>query len=257
MPQSPITRKQQGETLKKIRLWKSTLVAAAFAVGSLGIAAPATAGTITLPCNQNFTGTIPAGDNVVFNTTGCSDLNLTSVGGAANVTVTDQNGNALVPGNINLTGITAVVVSRIAVSATFTFSSGATLEGQITLSPGPANPSDTNTPANTPIEVSLSLDLAASGATCKSGSAATGLVGTWLTLPSADDCTSTTRSDAKLLGWSTSKDFPVAIAQRQVDNGWGAYEMTNESGRVTAVFIPAGRATFVSGSNSLYPIWAR
>lgn len=129
---------------------------------------------------------------------------------------------------------------------------------QITLSGTPGGNSDSSSSAadSQPVEASLSLDLAASGASCKSGSAATGFVGTWLTLPSADDCTSTTRSDAKLLGWSTSKDFPVEIAQRQVSNGWGAYEMTNESGRVTAVFIPAGKATFVSGSNSLYPIWA-
>ena len=110
--------------------------------------------------------------------------------------------------------------------------------------------------ASTPVEVSLSLDLAASGASCKEGSAASGLVGTWLALPSAGDCTSKTAPDAKLLGWATTADFPVEIAQRQVRNGWGAYEMFDNEGRMTAVFIPAGQATFVSGSNSLYPIWA-
>ncbi|HEY7821877.1 MAG TPA: hypothetical protein VIG24_03530 [Acidimicrobiia bacterium] len=110
--------------------------------------------------------------------------------------------------------------------------------------------------ASTPVEVSLSLDLASSGATCIEGSAATGVAGAWMTLPGADSCTSQTKPDANLLGWATTADFPVDVAQRQIDNGWGAYEMFNEEGRMTAVFIPAGQATFVSASNSLHPIWA-
>jgi hypothetical protein len=110
--------------------------------------------------------------------------------------------------------------------------------------------------ASAPVEVSLSLDLATSDASCTGGSSATGVMGTWLTLPGASDCTSQTTPDANLLGWVTTADFPVDIAQRQIDNGWGAYELFNEEGRMTAVFIPAGQATFVSGPNSLHPIWA-
>jgi hypothetical protein len=110
--------------------------------------------------------------------------------------------------------------------------------------------------ASAPVEVSLSLDLATSDASCTEGSAVTGFAGAWMTLPGADDCTSQTTPDANLLGWATTADFPVAIAQRQIDNGWGAYELFNEEGRMTAVFIPAGQATFVSGPNSLHPIWA-
>ena len=80
--------------------------------------------------------------------------------------------------------------------------------------------------------------------------------GTWLTLPSADDCTPpTSRAGATLLGWSTTPDFPIAIAQRQVTNGWGTYETFNSLGVVTSVFIPAGAATFISEANNLYPIW--
>ncbi|HEY7821878.1 MAG TPA: hypothetical protein VIG24_03535 [Acidimicrobiia bacterium] len=110
--------------------------------------------------------------------------------------------------------------------------------------------------ASAPVEVSLSLDLATSGASCTEGSSATGVAGAWMTLPGADSCTSQTTPDANLLGWATTADFPVDIAQRQIDNGWGAYELFNEEGRMTAVFIPAGQATFVSGPNSLHPIWA-
>lgn len=190
----------------------------------------------------------------MFSTTGCTDLNLSSVGGAANVTVTDQSGNALSTGNISLTGITAVVVSRIVVSATFTFSSSGVQKGQITLSPGPANASDAGVGSTAPEEVSLSLDLAASGASCKEGSAATGVMGAWLFLPAADDCSSTTDPNAKLLGWSTSANFPVQRAQSQVDNRWGAIDEIFDGVRM--IFIPAGMATFVSGPNSLHPIWA-
>ena len=105
-----------------------------------------------------------------------------------------------------------------------------------------------------PVEASLSLDLAASGASCKSGSAAKGFVGTWLTLPSAGDCTSTTKPDAKLLGWSTHANFPVERAQSQVNKGWGAIDEVINGVRM--IFIPAGQATFISGPNSLHPIWA-
>ena len=93
------------------------------------------------------------------------------------------------------------------------------------------------------------------GTTCtSSGQSATG--GTWLTLPGANDCTPpASKAGATLLGWSTTPNFPVAIAQRQVTNGWGTYETINSAGEITSVFIPAGRATFLSGANSLYAIW--
>jgi hypothetical protein len=40
-----------------------------------------------------------------------------------------------------------------------------------------------------------------------------------------------------------------------VDNGWGVYEIFNDSGQITAVFIPAGGATNVTGQGNLYAIW--
>lgn len=93
------------------------------------------------------------------------------------------------------------------------------------------------------------------GTTC-SNSNESGSGGSWLALPRANDCTPpATKTGATLLGWSTTPNFPIAIAQRQVKNGWGAYETFDDSGAITSVFIPAGKATFLSGDNSLYAIW--
>jgi len=91
------------------------------------------------------------------------------------------------------------------------------------------------------------------GVTCINTSVG-GVQGTWITLPSSDDCSASAEPKARVLGWATSPDFPVGIAQRQVDNGWGAYELFDDDGRMTAVFIPAGGATLLSGSTNLYPI---
>lgn len=76
--------------------------------------------------------------------------------------------------------------------------------------------------------------------------------GGWLALPVIEDMS---RSSKRFLGWATSPDFPVAIAQRQVDNGWGAYETFNADGNLTSVFIPARHATQVSGNSDFYAVW--
>lgn len=175
--------------------------------------------------------------------------------GDGSVTVTEglQVIDLTIPGAANLPAGTYDIFLK----NTATTPAGVIAQSTSAISIGGGGGTSSDSAEFQPVEVSFALDLAASGASCKAGSGATGTVGQWLTLPGADDCTSTTRSDAKLLGWSTSKDFPVTIAQRQVTNGWGTYELTNESGVVTAVFIPAGGATFVSSGNSLFPIWAR
>jgi len=92
-----------------------------------------------------------------------------------------------------------------------------------------------------------------SGVTC-ANSTVTGTRGQWVTMPGLDDCTVTGQADARVLGWATRGNFPVDIARRQVENGWGAYEWINDEGKVFGVFIPAGGATFLSNSNRLYPI---
>lgn len=139
-------------------------------------------------------------------------------------------------------------------------------DGRVDLVPGAGNSgkrgSDSRegrpatTPATTPATASLTLDRADSGARCIEGSTVSGLVGQWVTLPTSSDCTSTTVPDARLLGWATTPGFPVEIAQRQIDNGWGAYELIDDAGALRAVFIPVGGATFLSSSNTLHPIWA-
>lgn len=117
-----------------------------------------------------------------------------------------------------------------------------------------APPAPAAAPASAPAVVAdFSLGGGAEG--CTDG-ATSGMTGEWMTLPSK--CSAPAGHDgAALLGWSTSADFPVAIAQRQADNKWGTYEQTDADGNVTAVFIPAGWGTFVSGSNTLYPVWTK
>jgi len=87
--------------------------------------------------------------------------------------------------------------------------------------------------------------------------------GTWIQLPAANECNDDTSSTGRsgeadeLLGWATTPDFPTDIAQRQVDNGWGAYELEREDGSLEAVFIPAGGWTQASSDMTLFPIWGQ
>jgi len=86
--------------------------------------------------------------------------------------------------------------------------------------------------------------------------------GAWIQLPAADECeegaSSSERSSepAGLLGWATTPDFPTGIAQRQVSNDWGTYELEREDGSLEAVFIPAGGWAQASSDTTLFPIWA-
>ena len=104
--------------------------------------------------------------------------------------------------------------------------------------------------------LSLTLDPTETDATC-SVAGVSGVRGSWVTLEAASDCTPPPSTpDATLLGWATDPDFPVDIAQRQVDNGWGTYETYNDDGQLTSVFIPAGGAAQLTNSNTLYAIWS-
>ena len=86
------------------------------------------------------------------------------------------------------------------------------------------------------------------------GVVTTGDLNSWIQTPASN---SVLRPGYNVLGWSTSKDFPLEIAQRQVDRGWGAYETFDSSGRIASVFIPAGGFAFLSGSSTWFPIWAK
>lgn len=80
----------------------------------------------------------------------------------------------------------------------------------------------------------------------------------WVQLPGPSECSitgSAERSQApQLLGWATTADFPVALAQRQINNGWGAYELFDDSGNLAAVFIPAGGFAALTADAQLFPI---
>jgi len=119
---------------------------------------------------------------------------------------------------------------------------------------GGGTPSSSTSPAA--VQETLTLSATTNGTTCTGGNPS-GYTGSWLALPSADDCTQTgpdARTDAVLLGWSTSPNFPVARAQDQTNRGWGVID--EEIGGIRMIFIPGGMSTFVSSSNTLYPIWS-
>ena len=146
----------------------------------------------------------------------------------------------------------------IVVSSTGTFCPGQTATIAVTVSGGSGGGGggSSSSISSTPVTETLSLSVAASGATCTGGNP-TGSSGSWLTLPSADQCKQSgpnAKPGAKLLGWATSASFPVARAQAQIDKKWGVIDEVIDSTRM--IFIPGGMATFVSGSNNLYPIWS-
>jgi len=118
-----------------------------------------------------------------------------------------------------------------------------------------ATPSLSSPQSSTPNVMTLNLTLPA-GVRCDFGNIEAS-VGSWIQLPDAQDCVISQQSEGStpsLLGWATRADFSVEIAQRQVDNGWGAYETYNDDGQLTSVFIPAGGFTTISGPTNLFPI---
>ena len=82
-----------------------------------------------------------------------------------------------------------------------------------------------------------------------------GAVGSWVSLP-APASPPVTNPNSTFLGWTTYEEFPVAIAQRQIDNDWGAYEVFRDDGSLQDVFIPAEGSARIAAPESLYPIWS-
>jgi len=81
-------------------------------------------------------------------------------------------------------------------------------------------------------------------------------VNTWQPLPESADVVGIGEDEGKVfLGVATTTDFPVDVAQRQVDNGWGTYEMFDDEGDLESVFIPAGGSMFVWTQPRLYAVW--
>lgn len=252
------------------------MMAAVVAAGGLLSAAPAHAATINVTdadCTSGSgatTGTAinaDPGDVLVFtNLSDCHSslvpkslvTDRTSIDADASGGVNDSGSSAfswIIATNTSSNPFTKLEVTVAGRSGTIILARGGdSTSWDVSISGSTPSPSPGPVSQPAPVEVSLSLDLATSDASCTEGSAATGVAGAWLTLPGADDCSSVTNPDANLLGWSTSANFPVELAQSQVDKGWGAIDDTFDGVRM--IFIPAGQATFVSGPNSLHPIWA-
>ena len=82
-------------------------------------------------------------------------------------------------------------------------------------------------------------------------------IGSWFSLPASSEVSGTgENAGKKFLGVATSEDFPVEIAQRQIDNGWGAYEIYSDDGSLLSVFIPAGYSVHVTASPRVFAIWS-
>lgn len=238
--------------------------------GSVVLAHPAQAADITLSCASSSSQSITTSASsytIAFNAN-CNNVNWTFVTPGSGVTVT-TNASANVAVSTNVT-ISAAAASPLTVTNpsgtkylffTFTDRTGGgppfpAAELYLTFNAGGGNNNNSSSSTPTPVTETLSLAVAASGATCAGGNP-TGYSGSWLTLPSADQCSQsgpTAMPGAKLLGWSTSANFPIARAQSQVDKKWGVID--EEIDGIRMVFIPGGMATFVSGSNNLFPVWS-
>jgi uncharacterized delta-60 repeat protein len=82
-----------------------------------------------------------------------------------------------------------------------------------------------------------------------------GAVGSWVSLPTLTNPPAT-NLNSTFLGWATYEEFPIDIAQRQIDNGWGAYEVFRDDGSLRGVFIPVDGSACIAAPESLYPIWS-
>lgn len=83
----------------------------------------------------------------------------------------------------------------------------------------------------------------------------TGGIGSWVTLPIPNNPPASS-PNSTFLGWATYEGFPIEIAQRQIDNGWGAYEVFAGNGSLRGVFIPAGGSARIAAPEGLYPVWS-
>jgi YVTN family beta-propeller protein len=107
-----------------------------------------------------------------------------------------------------------------------------------------------------PQVVSVDLDLEA--AELPAASSQSAILGSWYQLPASADVVGVGENAGKtFLGVATREDFPVAIAQRQVDNGWGVYEIYDADGRLESVFILAGKSLHLTAAPRLHAIWSQ
>ena len=82
-------------------------------------------------------------------------------------------------------------------------------------------------------------------------------IGSWFSLPASSEVSGTGENAGKeFLGVATSEDFPVDIAQRQIDNRWGVYEIYGDDGSLKSVFIPAGYSMHITAAPRVFAIWS-
>lgn len=243
-----------------------SLIAAAIVIAP---SAHATTLTGTFDCNTHPGTTInaDAGDTINFTSlTNCGNIQITTAKfssatvstGIGAVTPFTSLGSSYWQ-QVGITSVSITIASGL--TGTFAISGSASAAtppstvATISINSGGGGGGSSSSTSSTP--QTLTLEVAASGASCTGGNPS-GVSGAWLTLPGADACTQTgptAKPGATLLGWATSANFPIARAQSQIDKHWGVID--EDINGVRMIFIPGGMATFVSGSNNLYPIWSK
>lgn len=243
------------------------VAAAALMGGSIALADPASAATFTVSetdCASGMDGkiyTVPSGDDFEITFATCAGWVISSSSpGTFNVDyvqggihfdtgfrkfTADRFGGALPDG-------TYVVFFANGQTPGYTGSA----DGSFTISVGGGGGDSSSTNESAPVLETLTLQVSTGNTTCTGGSP-TGYSGSWLQLPAADACSQAgpdANPNAKLLGWATSPQFPVSVAQQIVDLKYGPIDAVIDGTRM--IFIPAGGWTFVSGSNNLFPIWS-
>jgi hypothetical protein len=170
---------------------------------------------------------------------------------------TDTNGDVNF-GDLVITGPAGTYALSFSADGATTVTSDAII---VSVAPGPApDPDPQPDPAPAPVVnptpdetagmLTLALPLTIE---CAFTGAGTEL---WMRLPAPQECSfvgGRALTSAQLLGWATTPDFPLALALRQIENGWGAYESMGD-GRITAVFIRAGGWTAQTAPGQLYPV---
>ena len=117
----------------------------------------------------------------------------------------------------------------------------------------PSNGSGSQSVAPQSVNVDIGLD---TGEVPASWSGET-TIGSWLSLPATSEVSGTgDNAGKKFLGVATSEDFPVEIAQRQIDNGWGVYEIYGDDGSLLSAFIPAGYSVHITAAPRVFAIWS-
>ncbi len=245
------------------------LSALAVAAAGLALAAPARAADLTATCTGGNTSTSVTAAGTTYSIevgASCGSAQWTTTFGSG-VTATKNSSSfssgaptSVSPGDVLTftgTGVSALV-NVVVETALFsnsktvniTFNSGGGGGG----GGGGSSSSSTSTPA--PALETLTLAASTGDTTCTGGNP-TGYTGSWLQMPAADACSQSgpnANPNAKLLGWATDPIFPVAVAQEIVDLRYGPIDDYFYGMRM--IFIPAGGWTYISSSNTLYPIWA-